>query len=296
MPRLQPDLARRTITMETQRRSIDIPVDAAGHLRRTAPGSTLETRAADDGTVVGVRGYALKFGKRTWIGSKRWGFWEQIEPGATQKTITEKNTVNADIVLNRDHDNRLLLARTSNATLRLAEDNVGLTYDGDMGDYSYARDVQVGLQRRDLTGSSFAFDVLTYEWSIADDGEDLLTLRELELFDVAIVGMPAYADTEASLRADFLAAARAHGIDDNGIGVLARRLADPDTELIEMMRSVARLDPPTRSAPAETTRDDSAPAETTRDESQPAEPTGARNAHPLALATLAQRMALIEGV
>jgi len=65
MPRLQPDLARRTLTMETQRRSIDIPVDAAGHVRRSAPGSTLETRAADDGTVVGVKGYALKFGKRS---------------------------------------------------------------------------------------------------------------------------------------------------------------------------------------------------------------------------------------
>lgn len=263
MPRPLPDLERRTLTLETQRRSIDLPIDAAGHLRRSVPSAAPELRADDAGSAVGVKGYALKFGRRTWIGSKRWGFWEQIEAGATAKTIAEKNTVNADIVLNRDHDNRLLLARTSNATLRLAEDMVGLAYDGDMGDYSYARDVEVALQRKDLTGSSFAFDIITYEWSIADDGEDLLTLRELELFDVAIVGMPAYADTDASLRGDLLAAARANGIDNNAIGVLARRLANPDPEMISMMRAAARLDPPP------------APAETTRTESQPAETTGA---------------------
>lgn len=290
MPRPLPDLERRTLTLETQRRSIDLPVDAAGHVRRAVPSSAPELRADDGGGAIGVKGYAAKFGKRTWIGSKRWGFWEQIEAGAFAKTIAEKNTVNADIVLNRDHDNRLLLARTSNGTLRLTEDAVGLAYDGDCGDYSYARDIEVALKRRDLTGSSFAFDIITYEWSIAEDGEDLLTLRENELFDVAVVGMPAYVDTDASLRSDLLAAARANGIDDNGIGVLARRLANPDPELISMMRAAARLDPP--SAPAETTRTDSAPAGSTRDDSQPGDTTGATAIHPSRFATLATRMAL----
>lgn len=295
MPRPVTDLSRRTITLETQRRSIDLPVDAAGHLRRSSPASSISVRAAGDGGVVGVKGYAAKFGQRTWIGSKKWGFWEQIEHGAFTKTIAEKNTVNADIVLNRDHDNRLILARTSNQTLRLTEDSVGLGYDGDMGDYSYARDIEIGLERKDLTGSSFAFGMVTYEWSIAEDGEDLLTLRELDLYDVAIVGMPAYADTEAGLRSDFLAAARAQGFDDNAIGVLARRLAEPDPDLIEMLRAAARIEP-TRSAPPEGTRDEGAPPEGTRDEDQPAATTGAREAHPLALATLAKRMALTQGV
>jgi hypothetical protein len=107
-------------------------------------------------------------------------------------------------------------------------------------DYSYARDVITALERRDLTGMSFAFDVITWEWSIAEDGNDLLTLRELELFDVAVVGMPAYPQTDASLRSDILAACRAHGFDFVEIGLLAERLADPDDELITSFRALAR--------------------------------------------------------
>lgn len=282
MPRPQPDIKRRTLTLETQRRSIDIPTDSNGHLRRARALPTLH-RAADGTAVPGVRGHALTFGQRTWIGSKRWGYWEQIERGATLKTINEKRTENADIVLNRDHDNRLLLARTSNGTLRLEEDDSGLAVDADIGDYSYARDVITALERRDLTGMSFAFDVITWEWSIADDGNDLLTLRELELFDVAVVGMPAYPQTDASLRSDILAACRAHGFDFVEIGLLAERLADPDDELITAFRALAR-GAGGRPAPAETTQERSDDSE----HSPPAETTGnTSTTRALAFATLA---------
>lgn len=290
MPRPQADLSRRTLTLETARRSIDLPVDGAGHVRRSARPGAIEVRAEGDGAGR-FFGHAAVFGERTWIGSKRWGFWEVIERGAFAKTIREKRQENADITFNRDHDNRLLLARTSNGTLRLAETDLGLEVDADMGDYSYARDIQVALDRRDLTGMSFAFDMVTYEWSIADDGEDLLTHREVEAFDVAVVGMPAYPQTDAGLRMDLLAVARSAGFDAVDLGRLAERLADPTPDLVASLRQMARGDD---TPPADATGDDAPGEPPTRDASPPDESTGASTSHQIALRHLAVAHSLHE--
>jgi HK97 family phage prohead protease len=247
VPRALPDLTRRTVTLSTERRAIDLPTDGAGHLRRGVNQAPEMIRATGDGTdandtsgVVGFKGDFIPFGQRQWIGSKRWGFWEVNAPACCTKTINDKRAVNNDITFNRDHDNRLLMARTSNQTLRLSTGDKYGHAEADMGDYSYARDVVVGLERGDLTGMSYAFAMIDYEWSIAEDGNDLLTHHEIELYDVAVVGMPANVDTSASLRMDILQAARASGFDATSIETLAVRLADPDPDLIATLRMLSR--------------------------------------------------------
>lgn len=274
MPRVQPDLNRRTVTLDTQRRSIDLPVDHAGHARR---GMQLDLTQAitrsegSDGEVrTGFRGSFMPFAQQNWIGSKRWGFWETFEPGAITKTISEKFAENNDITFNRDHDNRLLLARTSNGTLRLSRNGTHGLADADMGPYSYARDVALAIERRDLTGMSFAFDMIGWEWRVADDGNDWLVHHEVELFDVAVVGMPANADTDANLRMDLLQVARSAGFDAASFDMLARRLADPDPDLIATLRSLSRGEDPapvrsTQGDAEENRSSDGTPAETTCD-------------------------------
>lgn len=286
MPRVLPDIARRTVTVETQRRSIDLPVDGAGHLRRGVAAPPAFVRAADD-KIAGFAGDFIPFGQRQWIGSKRWGFWETNSPGAITKTAREKRGVNNDITFNRDHDNRLLMARTSNGTLRLTVGDTHGHAEADLGDYSYARDVIIGIERGDLTGMSYAFDMIDYEWSIAEDGNDLLTHHEIELYDVAVVGMPANVDTSASLRMDLLQAARAAGFDGVSLDTLARRLADPDPDLLAALRDLSRgveLTPP-------------APVRSTQEPEHRSEPPAETTAHanPLAVATLAMRTKLLEG-
>ncbi len=281
MPRALPDMKRRTLTMETARRSVDMPVDGGGHVRRAVLELPTVTRAAGDG--VGFKGKFIPFGQRQWIGSKRWGFWEVNEPGCITKTIREKRGENNDITFNRDHDNRLLLARTSNGTLRFSEDDRYGYAEADMGDYSYTRDIEIALERRDLTGMSYAFDMITWEWSLAEDGNDLLTHREMELFDAAVVGMPANVDTDASLRMDLLSVARSAGFDAMSFDSLARRLADPDPDLIAALRSLSRDE--TTAAPVRSTQPETEPLEEERSESTPAGTT----CNPLVLATLATR-------
>lgn len=286
MPRPLPDLGKRTLTLETQRRAIDLPVDSAGHLLRYQPlPAQCVTRAVGDGgaTTYRFEGQVTPFGARTWIGGRSWGFWEQMELGAFAKTIAEKRSENNDITFNREHDNQFILARTSNGTLRQTETEAGVQAEAEMGDYSYARDAVIALERRDLTGMSFAFGMVTYEWSIAEDGNDLLTHREVEQFDASIVGIPAYAQTSANLRMDLMSLARSRGFDVASLDRLARRLAEPDEHLIETLRTLSLDVSP-------------APAETTRETSQPAETTGAHPLSHLRYATLATRMDLLEEI
>lgn len=152
---------------------------------------------ARPGAGLGFKGRAALYNKRTWIGPPKYGFWEEIVPGAFDRAITED-----DVRFLVDHDPAKVLARMSNGTLRLATDKKGLNVDADMADVSYARDLAVLLERGDLGEMSFAFIPGTEEWSTLKDGTDLRRLVDFEeVLDVSAVAFPAYDGTEAALRA-----------------------------------------------------------------------------------------------
>lgn len=238
MPRALPDMRRRTITVDTGRRTVDLSVDGAGHLRRTIEVSAPITRAVGDGPI-GFRGHAAVFSTPTWIGSKRWGFWEEIAPGAFTKAIREN-----DVRFLVNHDPNLVLARTTNGTLRLSQDAVGLAVDADINPTSYARDHALLLERGDVTQMSFGFEMIDYTWRANDDGSETLVHNSVQLWDVSSVTYPAYEATDGALRSDMLAVARSAGFDDLDLGLLAERLADPDPELVAALRAIARRDDP----------------------------------------------------
>jgi HK97 family phage prohead protease len=225
---------RRSIELDTGRRTIDVPVDSAGRVRRVA---TLDRRTITrtKGTdTIGFGGHAAVFDSRAWIGSKRWGFWEEIAPGAFAKTITE-----SDVRFLHNHNPDLILARNAAGTLRLTEDRVGLAVDADMAPTSYAQDLALSLERGDVTQMSFAFEMIAYEWSYLEDGTEMLRHLEVSLADVSTVTYPAYPTTDASLRFDAVAAARSAGWDDTEVDQLARSLADPGPAALEALRSIA---------------------------------------------------------
>lgn len=223
MPRVLPrELTVGTVQLPGPRRSLDHPIDSLGRFRyRTSlvrddadPTAAGESDATASG--LGFRGHAAMFDKRTWIGSKRWGFWEEIARGAFARTLAN----GADVRFLVNHDPNLVLARTKAGTLRLAEDEVGLAVDADMADVSYARDLAILLARGDVSQMSFAFVPVAWEYTEAEDGNDLYRITEVELFDVAAVTYPAYEDTDAGLRSrGFERLAERLGLDDD-----ARRL------------------------------------------------------------------------
>lgn len=274
--RAVPDMARRSIPLDTGRRTIDLPVDGAGHVRRVANLDRRSvSRAAGDDGPIGFKGHAAVFDTRTWIGSKRWGFWEEMAPGCFTKTLGE-----ADVRFLINHDPNLILARLAHAatdTLALVEDEVGLAVDADMAPTTYGRDLAISLERGDITQMSFAFDMVAYEWSYLADGTELLRHTEVALWDVSPVTYPAYVQTDAGLRLDLMAAARSAGWDAVDVDGLAQRLADPTPELLDALRSLARGVP--LSPPAETTGTNSGP-DARNDDVPPAETTGPVDINP----------------
>ncbi|HXH33539.1 MAG TPA: HK97 family phage prohead protease [Plantibacter sp.] len=230
---------------------------------------TLEDRAVDrKGDAIGFRGHAALFERRTWIGPKKWGFWEQVARGAFTKSIGE-----SDVRFLINHDPNLVLARTTSGTLRLAEDSVGLLSEADLARTSYGEDLAISLERGDVTQMSFAFEVIREEWEdLADDSGEMRTILEAKLWDVSAVTFPAYDDTDGALRSQaFDALAVRMGLSTTKRSRLIAAIAheDPTPEALKILRDArAALTTLLDDAPAETTPAESegvpAPAESTR--------------------------------
>lgn len=123
------------------------------------------------------------------------GFKEKIEPGAFAKTIGD------DIRALFNHDRNIVLGRTRAKTLRVGQDDKGLTVEIDPPDTSQARDVVELIRRRDLSQMSIGFQTLAHKWEEnPDTGEMIRTLLEVRLFDVSVVTIAAYPQTQVGLR------------------------------------------------------------------------------------------------
>ncbi len=168
-----------------------------GPERRFASLAGIEIRAAtEENASIGFKGHAAMFDKRTWIGPKKFGFYEEVREGAFTKAIKE-----SDVRMLLNHDPNYLLARNTSGTLRLTEDGKGLAVDADMAPTSYAKDLAIVMDRGDLSQMSFSFLPVKEEWGSTDDGDDVRSLIELSLYDVSPVTFPAYTETDAALRA-----------------------------------------------------------------------------------------------
>lgn len=174
--------------------------------RRRLPLSTAEValRADEDGGSEKFRGYAAVFNSRTAIGNPlRWGFYEEIAPGAFSKTLTE-----GDARMLIDHDSYYVVSRASAGTLRLAQDARGLAVDADLDTgLSYVSDLKRNVSNGNITGMSFGFYVVKDDWATESvetkDGDsvevEVRRILEVRLIEVSAVTFPAYEDTEAEL-------------------------------------------------------------------------------------------------
>ena len=278
-----------TADLADKRGAVYRATDSAGRLVRSARlGSQAITRGASATDTIGFRGEAIVFDTPTWIGSKRWGFWEEIAPEAVTKTLRE-----ADVRFVQNHDPNLLLSRTSAGSLRLAPTSGGLDTDADMRPTTYAQDVALLLEGGELREMSFAFDPLSWEYEDRD-GEDFYRITELELYDVSVVTWPAYKATSAGLRSvAFDAMCRAIGLDAAAERRLVRDLTGAPDEILDALpqRALDLVQQIAEQSPADTT---AAPeGGESRDTSPPADTTGAPDT--TALDHLSTRMNLMEG-
>lgn len=140
-----------------------------------------------------IVGYAVPFNSQTNIGGPH-GFMEQVAPGSFTDTIA-----NDDIRALFNHDDNIVLGRTSAGTLTLTQDDKGLRFEITPPDTTAARDLMTSIQRGDISECSFGFSALDQSW---DDSGDmpLRTIRSAKLFDVSPVTRAAYSDTAVAVR------------------------------------------------------------------------------------------------
>jgi hypothetical protein len=91
----------------------------------------------------------------------------------------------------------------SAGTLRMKQDDKGLSFTNDMPDTQLGRDVRTSIERGDLDGCSFAFNVTKQTWrEELKDGITISTreIEDVDLFDVGPVTYPAYDGTSVGTR------------------------------------------------------------------------------------------------
>jgi HK97 family phage prohead protease len=146
-----------------------------------------------------VSGVAAKFNSRSEnLGTADRPVFEIIAPGAFGGVL------NDDVVSCFNHDESLILARSENGkgTLRLWVDGIGLNYEFTAPDTTAGNDLLESLNRGDIRGSSFAFQVAEGgDRFTQEPGGVLRTITKIgKLHDVSPVVRPAYKNTAVDAR------------------------------------------------------------------------------------------------
>lgn len=165
----------------------------SGPIRRAFPG-TVEFRAAENGSGPGkIVGYAAKYNM---LSQDLGGFFEKLAPGCFNSVMQD------DVCCLRNHSDDNLLGRSSSGTVMLMLDDVGLKYECSLPNTTCGRDTAALVERRDMKGSSFAFNIAMdgQEWDW-DGPSPMRTITKIgRLYDVSPVTNPAYLDTEVDMR------------------------------------------------------------------------------------------------
>lgn len=165
---------------------------AASIERRTYDLDNLEivTREDEPEKIVG---HAAVFNS---ISGNGW-FREQVAPGAFKESIK-----NDDIRALFNHDKNYVLGRNKSGTLELREDKQGLLTTIVPPESGIVRDLVLDpIRRKDITGMSIGFEIITEERTKGEGNEpDLFTIKEAKLWDVSPVTFPFYEQTDVSLR------------------------------------------------------------------------------------------------
>lgn len=148
-----------------------------------------------------VEGYALKFDEIQESNDPMIGrYKEYIKKEAFENANLE------DVILDLNHDFNIVLARTTNGTLNLEVDDIGLKVRSTIADTSHGRDVFKMISDGLITKMSFCVELLEDEWTEEkeDESSDAIPIRALtkfgRFFDVSAVTFPFYDATEIAKR------------------------------------------------------------------------------------------------
>jgi hypothetical protein len=157
-----------------------------------------------------LTGYATTF---NCLSENRGGYCFTVVPGAFAASI-----VKDDVVALFNHSADMVLGRTSNGTLRLAEDAKGLKIEMDLPDTQFGRDMYTLVARGDVKQMSFG-GTIVQEMLHSDPDLDVISIHEFKLWDISAVVFPAFEEgrteigVEAAAKRDYNIAAKRRLLD-----------------------------------------------------------------------------------
>ena len=111
------------------------------------------------------------------------------------------NTLNGDIRALFNHDTSKVLGRTTNGTLRLRNDEVGLWGEISINpNDTEAMSAYHKIKRGDVSQCSFGFDIISQEPITREDGGTHWNVKEVKLWEISPTTFPAYESTCVSAR------------------------------------------------------------------------------------------------
>ena len=175
--------------VERRTYAAELRVDAGGYGKKTPT----------------IKGYAAKFNTLSSPmpiiedGQQIGTFREQLLPGCFRSAI-----VTSDIRMLINHDPNLILGRNTSGTLRMVEDEIGLSFDNDPPETSYSKDIQMSMHRGDVDQCSFGFKVAAGGDEYRKDPEVpngyIRSINSVEkMFDITIATFPQYNDTNCAV-------------------------------------------------------------------------------------------------
>ena len=185
---------------------MDAPTRAVGSFSFAAPVADFQVARSGDPEAKGaftMRGHAAVFNR---LSHDLGGFKTRIKPGFFTQILDS----HPDVHLNREHDMRMLLARTKNGSLELREDPYGLHVWSRWSRTALAEETAILMGDGVLDQMSFACDIGADTWTEDQDG---LIIRDLVacagLYDAALCAQGAFPQTSAELVASLSDASEA---------------------------------------------------------------------------------------
>lgn len=140
-----------------------------------------------EGDTLNIEGYVNAVGRESELlyspKRNKW-FKEVMEPGVFKRALEN----NVDIPMLLEHDYNKQIASTSNGTLELTEDSIGLKFKATIQD----QELYSSIKNGEINSCSFGFVCEEDEYEFVNNKEEKRYVKDIQLLEVSLVKNPAY--------------------------------------------------------------------------------------------------------
>lgn len=180
--------------------------------------STGELRFLTDGGKPRIDGRAILFD--SWSVDLG-GFRERMLPGSVN--------LDPDLLALFDHATDKVLGRTSAGTMEVRMDERGVAFTAYPPETSWAKDLQVSMQRGDIRGCSYRMMVEEDKWYVDPSGQVCRDVVKASVSELTVTSMPAYPETTAEARSTAAKLAQAANVEQR----VGREISDANVTILK---------------------------------------------------------------